>query len=206
MSQYRQFRVQTDEGVDATMFATSRFLDDSDERLLRFPDGEEMLVPRKFLESQPDGSYRLTVPLKQLRSTGSSAQSRGPSQATDLDAEMVVPAIEERLEISKRKIETGRIRINKTVETSDSVIDEPLFQESYDVERVSINRILDEPAEPRYEGDTLVLPVMEEVLVVEKRLVLREEVRVTRTRQEVRDPQKHTIRREHLNVERLNPA
>jgi len=188
------------------MFATSRFLDDSDQRLLRFPDGEEVLVPKDLLESEPDGSYRLTVPLKQLRSTTSSAQTTGPSQATSLNAEMVVPALEERLEVTKREVETGRIRITKTVETSDSVIDEPLFQERYDVERVSINRILSEPAEPRYEEDTLVLPVMEEVLVVEKRLVLREEVRVTRTRQEVRDAQQHTVRREHLNVERLNSA
>jgi len=165
------------------MFATSRFLDDSDHRLLRLPDGQELLVDRNLLESQTDGTYRLTVPLSQLQSTGSFAIPAEPLQTRDLDSEMVIPAIEERLDVAKRKVETGRIRISKTVESSDSVIDEPLLRERYEVERVTVNRILTEPAEPRYEGDTLILPVMEEVLVVEKRLVLREEVRVTRTRQ-----------------------
>jgi len=188
------------------MFATSRFLDDSEYRLLRLSDGRELMVPRSLLESQPDGTYRLTAPLKQLQSEGAAAQSGAAPETRDLDTDLVLPAIEERLDVSKRKIETGRIRINKTVEASESVIDEPLLQERYDVERVVVNRILTEPAEPRYEGDTLVLPVMEEVLVVEKRLVLREEVRVTRTRKEVRNPQTHTVRREQLHVDRLKPA
>jgi len=188
------------------MFATSRFLDDNEHRLLRLSDGQELMVPRNVLEFQPDGTYQLTVPLKVLRAKASSAHLGAPPETRSLDTEIVLPLIEERLDVNRRKIETGRIRIEKTVEASDSVIDEPLLQERYDVERVAVNRILTEPVETRYEGDTLILPVMEEVLVVEKRLVLREEVRITRTRREIRDPQKHTVRREHLHVERVGPA
>jgi stress response protein YsnF len=55
---------------------------------------------------------------------------------------------------------------------------------------------------PRQEGDTWILPVLEEILVVEKRLMLREEVRVTPTRRDVHNPQKHLVRREHIEVER----
>jgi stress response protein YsnF len=66
-----------------------------------------------------------------------------------------------------------------------------------------VNRIVEDIPEPHYDGDTLVLPILEEVLVVEKRLILREEVRITPVREEVRDPQTHTVRREHVDVERV---
>jgi uncharacterized protein (TIGR02271 family) len=100
-------------------------------------------------------------------------------------------------------VESGRIRINKRIETTESVVDEPLLQHSYDIQRTAVNRIIDDPPTPHYDGDTLVLPVIEEVLVVEKRLILREEVRITPKREEVRDPQTHTVRREHVEVERV---
>jgi stress response protein YsnF len=44
---------------------------------------------------------------------------------------------------------------------------------------------------------------MEEVLVVEKRLMLKEEVRVTKSRHEVRDPKEVTLRSEEAVIERL---
>jgi hypothetical protein len=50
---------------------------------------------------------------------------------------------------------------------------------------VQIDRIVAEPPVQRQEGDTLILPVVEEVLVVEKRLMLREEIRITRRREQV---------------------
>jgi hypothetical protein len=55
----------------------------------------------------------------------------------------------------------------------------------------------------RYEGDTMVIPIFEEVLVVEKRLVLKEEIRVTRRRTSFRSPQRVTLRREVPTVERI---
>jgi hypothetical protein len=63
--------------------------------------------------------------------------------------------------------------------------DAELFREGYSIERVQIDRIVAEPPVQRQEGDTLILPVVEEVLVVEKRLMLREEIRITRRREQV---------------------
>ncbi|MGI8743084.1 MAG: DUF2382 domain-containing protein [Bryobacteraceae bacterium] len=60
---------------------------------------------------------------------------------------------------------------------------EPLFREDCDVERVPVKRMLDQPVEIRQEGDTLIIPLMEEVLVVEKRLMLREELHIKRRRE-----------------------
>ncbi len=62
-----------------------------------------------------------------------------------------------------------------------------LFREGYSIERVKVDRLLSEPASQRQEGDTLILPVVEEVLVMEKRMMLREEIRITPRRDEVED-------------------
>jgi stress response protein YsnF len=64
---------------------------------------------------------------------------------------------------------------------------------------------VDEPVPTRTEGETTIIPVMEEVLVVEKRLRLKEELHVTRRRTEHRDPQRVTLRSERVEVERTGP-
>jgi uncharacterized protein (TIGR02271 family) len=71
------------------------------------------------------------------------------------------------------------------------------------VERVSIDRVVDQAPPPRQEGDTLVLPVLEEVVVVERRLVLKEEVRITRRATESRNPQTVTLRSEDVRIDRI---
>ena len=54
----------------------------------------------------------------------------------------------------------------------------------------------------RHEGDVTIIPLIEEVLVVEKRLLLREEIRVSRRKTTVNNPQVYTLRREDVQVER----
>ena len=71
---------------------------------------------------------------------------------------------------------------------------------------VPVNRVVDGPVVPRQEGDTLILSVLEEVLVVERRLVLKEEVRVVRTRVTEPATQRVTLRREEIVVERDGDA
>jgi len=58
------------------------------------------------------------------------------------------------------------------------------------------------PPPVRHEGNTMIIPLLEEVLVVEKRLMLREELRVTRTQTEFHAPQQVTLRREEITVDR----
>ena len=67
-------------------------------------------------------------------------------------------------------------------------------------------KYVDEAPAPRRDGDTTILSVVEEVLVVERRLRLVEEVHVTEVRSEYRAPQTVSLRREEVNVERLAPA
>jgi len=57
----------------------------------------------------------------------------------------------------------------------------------------------------RYEGDTIIIPVLEEVLVVEKRLMLKEEIHITQHHEEFHQPQHVVLRNEDIAVERLAP-
>ncbi|QIL77967.1 YsnF/AvaK domain-containing protein [Hymenobacter sp. HDW8] len=118
---------------------------------------------------------------------------------------MTIPVVEEQLQIGKDVVETGRIRVSKTVHEEERVIDVPIIQEEVNVERVAINQYVATPPAVRYEGDTMVMPILREVLVVEKRLLLVEEVRITKLQTETRTPQQVTLRKEEIHLERVAP-
>jgi uncharacterized protein (TIGR02271 family) len=121
--------------------------------------------------------------------------------------EAVVPVLEEALDVRTRRVETGGgVRVEKTVDEYEECVDEPLTKEEVEVERVAVGRPVDGPLSVRYEGDTMIVPILEEVLVVEKRLVLKEEIRITRRRRELHAPQRVTLRREHATVERIEDS
>ena len=118
----------------------------------------------------------------------------------------VIPVVEEQAVILKRKKLTGGVRVRTVVREEEDVVDEPLTTEDVDIERVPLDRWVDGPVPVRQEGDTTILTLIEEVVVVEKRLRAVEEVRVTK-RQSVRhEPQTVTLRREEAVTERLDPA
>jgi uncharacterized protein (TIGR02271 family) len=203
MSRQQQFRVIDSNGVRGTLLTTSRFLDDNPHRLVRLDDGRELLVPKNLLRPQDDGSFLLTAPIRELLGDERKEVASLARDETNFDRQTILPVVQEELEVQKRVVESGRIRVNKKVETTESIVDEPLLRQGFDIQKIPVNRIIDEVPTPRYDGATLVLPILEEVLVVEKRLVLREEVRITPQREEVRDPQTHSLRREHVEVERV---
>lgn len=117
----------------------------------------------------------------------------------------VVPVVQEVPVVGKRTVETGRLRIHKTVSEREVVIDVPLLREDVLVERVSIGRDLADGEELpgiRYDGDTMIVPVLEEVPVIVKKVVLAEEIRVTRVRRVFHDPQTISVKVETVSVER----
>jgi len=118
---------------------------------------------------------------------------------------VVIPVAEERIRVEKREVITGGVRVHKRVRTEPVRIEEDLREESVEIERVPIGRFVDQPPEPYADGDTWVIPVVEEVLVLERRLRLREEIRIVRTasiRHEARDEER---RIEEIELERLPP-
>lgn len=161
---------------------------------LRLADGTQLLVPMSMLAKLDDGGWRLPFTFDAAREEADSVQ-------------MSFPVMEERLQVGKRLVDTGRgLRIRKTVGEHERVVDEPLLRDELTVEHVPVGQIVsgDAPPQMRHEGDTLVVPVLEEVLVVQKQLLLKEEVRITRRRREVREPQRVALRSEHVEVERFD--
>ena len=127
--------------------------------------------------------------------------------ATRLDDHRVtVPLVEERAVVRKRKRVTGAVRVRTEVRTAEQVVDAPLAVERVEVERVPLDRWIDAPVPVRQEGDTTVITLHEEVVVVEKRLRATEEVRLTRRRSTRHAPERVTLRREEAVVEHLDGA
>jgi stress response protein YsnF len=118
-----------------------------------------------------------------------------------------VPVVREEAWVEKRIVDTGRgVRIHKTVAEHPCQIDESLARDDVQVSHVPVDRIvpLDQAPATRYEGDTLVVPILEEVLVVERRLRIKEELHITRTRREERHVDTVVLRSEQVSVERFD--
>jgi uncharacterized protein (TIGR02271 family) len=125
-----------------------------------------------------------------------------PERTGRLVAEKVVPIIEEAAVVYKERVTTDTVRLHKRVHEDEQILDIPVQTEAIEVERVPVGRWIETPAVVRHEGDTTVYPVVEEVLVTEKRLRLVEEVRVTRRQTTHKVRQQIGLRREEIVVER----
>jgi len=93
----------------------------------------------------------------------------------------VVALSEEQLLVRKRQVETDRVRVRTLVDERDVMVEETLNRGVVSVERVAVDREVPSAPPPREEGDVLVISMVEERAVVEKRLFVVEELRVRRT-------------------------
>ena len=113
----------------------------------------------------------------------------------------VIPVVQETLRIEKREFESGRVVVHKTVTERDEMAEILLRQQDLIVERVPIGRAVSEAPQTRQDGDTLIVPILEEVLVVEKRLMLKEELHIRKHSSERTEQRKVRLRTEHVEIE-----
>ncbi len=172
---------------------------DTTHALVQFESGQRVLVPLDALTLQADGSYYFLALRQDELVNGRTVGTQHP------DDPLVLPVIAEHVVVQRNTRITGRVRISKTVHEREELIDEPLLRRTVHVEHVPINRVVEGEIPVRYEGDTMIIPVVEEVLVVEKRLMLKEELHITQRQQEIRQPQRIILRREDIAVERTLP-
>jgi len=95
-------------------------------------------------------------------------------------ADLTIPLIEEELGVEKRNVETGRVRIETATELFNETVKAQLESSAIEVRRVKVDREVDHVPEVRVEGNVTIVPVLEEVLIIEKRLVLKEEVHISK--------------------------
>jgi stress response protein YsnF len=169
---------------------------------------EAMLVDR-----EADGSVRLQrsdgrvlhVPAEGIaRREGDVLHLTAPLDDADHETE-VIPLVEEQLVVEKRVHSGATVEVHTRTQVREEEIDEVVAVETVDVKRVPIARYVDTPASIRKEGNTTIVPVHEEVLVVEKRLLLKEEWHVTKHTHERRETQRVTLRSQSADVARTEP-
>lgn len=115
---------------------------------------------------------------------------------------VVVPVIEEQLRVGKQVVETGRVRLVKEVHEENVMVQMPLVHDEVQVERVPIDQYVTEVPQVRYEGDTMIVPVLREIVVTQKHMLLVEELRITKRQVETQYSEPVTVRRESVTVER----
>ena len=158
---------------------------DTPETELCFADGRIVRLPTVLLQQQ----------------TLANAQAGDPVA----DETVLIPLVEEQLQVRKRTVETGKVSLQKSSEAFEVLIDEALAVNTWKVARVPRNEVVKEAPASRQEGSTTIYPVIEERLILTKELVLVEEIYVTRELSERRDRQTVTLRRETLREERKPP-
>ena len=173
--------------------------------VVRLDTGRRLIVRDDALIAESDGSYRLPFTTADLDAPAS-IRAASAHNTPSPEKTIVVPLIAETLTVGKRTVVTGGVRLTKRVSEHEETVDVPLLRQEVHVERIPVNQMVIQAPEARYEGDTWIVPILEEVLVVEKRLMLKEEIHITRSQTEVHEPQQVTVRTEDVAIEEIAPA
>ncbi|MDB4933124.1 MAG: hypothetical protein JWP87_96 [Labilithrix sp.] len=114
----------------------------------------------------------------------------------------VVPVVREEISVTKRSRPVERVRVRKRVVEGEVPLELVSAREDVEVVREPIGRVVTSVPQIRVEGDTTIVPVVEETVVVEKRLLLREEIRITKRRTEETRRVSIPVKGEQVSIER----
>jgi stress response protein YsnF len=137
-------------------------------------------VTRDMIERVEPNALRLNLARSDVP-RASAAVSATHRRLYDSEQRLVVPVVEEEVRVDTRVVELGHVTIQKKV---DEFLDErtiALRHQQVEIERVQVDRVIDEMIEPHMDGDVFVVPVIEEEIIITRRLRLKEELRVRRT-------------------------
>ena len=126
-----------------------------------------------------------------------------PADKSDSES-FTIPVIEERAVLLSKPGEKGTVFLRKVVHEREAYVETVLRADDVLVERKVLDAAVPAEAPPpvRYEGDVLVIPILEERLVIEKRLFVREELRVRRVERARIAQEQVTLRREEVQIDR----
>jgi uncharacterized protein (TIGR02271 family) len=120
-------------------------------------------------------------------------------------SEEVIPVVEETVTVGKRQVVTGHLRVRTVTNTVEELAHAAVQREDVEVTRVPIDKVVETAPETRTDGELTIVPVLEEVLVVEKRLVLKEELHIRRRAATETVEVPVTLRKQRAIVEREAP-
>jgi uncharacterized protein (TIGR02271 family) len=128
-------------------------------------------------------------------------------EESDSAASLVLPVTEEEIDVTKRFVDTGRgINVKPKVTTREELVELPLASDELVIERIPKGMLLEDDREYgiREENGAIVIPVIEEVVVVEKRRRLVEEVRVVRRSVQRLHQETVTLKKHDVEIQRFD--
>jgi uncharacterized protein (TIGR02271 family) len=102
-------------------------------------------------------------------------------------------------------VKTGSVRVDKEARKQVRKLRAPLIHDDVEVRRVPVHKVVEEAPRVRTVGSTIIVPVVEEELVVTKRLVVKEEIHLIQRRTKRQVTKAVEVVREHARVRRLDP-
>jgi stress response protein YsnF len=117
------------------------------------------------------------------------------------EQDVAIPLVEEHVSLSKREIKT-RLKVRTRLEQGEEIVRTELFRDEVEIKRVPMNLDISQVPEIRHVGGTTIVPVVEEVLVVEKKLVLVEEIHLSRVSSTENVAQPVPVFRQRVEIER----
>jgi uncharacterized protein (TIGR02271 family) len=157
----------------------------------------ELVVPESAIRDvRPDGTVLLSCRLAEVGQPVADA-----ARATAARPAETLSLREEQLVAHKTLEQVGEVVVRTEIEQVPGRLEVEAMREEVQVEHVPVGQVVSERRQPWEEDDVLVVPVYEEQLVVTKRLVLREQLRVRRVRTSERQLFEDTLRRERAVVD-----
>jgi stress response protein YsnF len=120
------------------------------------------------------------------------------------DEKVVVPVVREELTADAVLVQTGGVRVTKHVEHHNEILEQELRTGRVEVKRVKTERVVDGPQPLQRSGNTLIIPVVSEVLTVQKQWVVTEEIHLTQIEERETVRQTVPVAEEQAVVERLD--
>ncbi len=157
--------------------------------------------------AEPSGSDSSDVA---RASGGGGRRARKPAdsataQGQEKGDEAVIRLAAETLNVGKRVVETGRVRVRRTTTERLEKIKVPLAVETVEIRRVPIGKPIKRKPRVRETANEIIIPVVEEVLVVERRLVLKEELHIRKVRSTENHVEQVRLRQQNVTVDRVAP-
>lgn len=120
--------------------------------------------------------------------------------------EIVLPLHAEEIAVAKERVVTGRVRVSTVTREREELVDELLAREDVEIERRPVGKAVDRAPAVRRRGDTIIIPMVEEVLTVVRRLVVKEEICIRLIKRKERRRQRVTVRRQEAVIDRIPAA
>ena len=138
--------------------------------------------------------------------TDPTARQSSVSPTAKPASETVLELAEEEVTVLRQAVQGQTVRIATVTNIREQQVEEALSRETVQIERIAIGRVVESAPSIREEGDVTIVPVMEEVLVLERRLILKEEIRIKRIRTAEIHRETVQLREQAAIVTRTDPA